>query len=179
MFRLDGADGRPPGTARGWQQAWVLSSIFCSACIVYAFSTMSEQTRGGTPAFPMLPATIVLATGVGLWALWQFVQGSREEDAISLAGAYGRLPGTTGEWRQAWLLISRSCAACGVYASFAINTHASGEAPAVLPSTIVLTGGVGLWALWQFVQGARAGNKIGPDGDKSGHLAAAAIWRQA
>ncbi len=41
----------------------------------------------------------------------------------------------------------------------------------------MLAAGVGLWALWQFVRGGRAGDVISRDGAKSHHLGAAGRWQ--
>jgi ABC-type nickel/cobalt efflux system permease component RcnA len=60
--------------------------------------------------------------------------------------------------REAWLLVPLACATYIAYA------YAAPDLPEAFKScSIVLTGGVGFWALWRFIRGDRAGADIGPD----------------
>jgi len=174
----DGTKSHHLRTAGIWRQAWLLIAILCAVFIVYIVFVMIREDNVSFTSLGL--ATIVLATGVGPWALWQFVRGGRAEDIISRDGAKSHHLRTDGIWRQAWLLIPILCSAWIVYwivyVFLMIRQNFSGGTPFAL-ANIVLATGVGLWALWQFVRGGRAGDNIALDWAKSHFDGAVGRWQ--
>src|SRR5262249_34944049 len=127
----DRAQGNHLGAGGVWRQAWLLLVIFCAALGVLA-ADWYRQTEAYTPFRTSAP--LVLAVGVGLWGLWQFVRGSRAGDIISPDKAKSPSAGTV---RRSWrgFLIGLIVAVC---VSFVL--------PSVgLAEKILLAGGA-LWA---------------------------------
>jgi predicted Ser/Thr protein kinase len=115
-----------------WRQAWLLIPVLCSAWIVFIFFV--NRQNGSVPPFGL--ATIVLAAGVGLWALWQFVRGGRTRDIIRPAKLTKHRFGAAGP--LIFLLCVVSIAAFGCMIVL-LAAKMVGSAMAL---------GCGLWVLW-------------------------------
>jgi ABC-type nickel/cobalt efflux system permease component RcnA len=154
---------RPHARAAGIErQVWLLVPIFCGAFIVHA-GTLYHSPLAGPPWYHRwdvgflyeTPGAMVLAVGVGLWALWQFVLAGRVERFDGHGGSGGHRPRAAGMGRQAWLLITIACAAFIVHAGTLYRAPDAGPFYET-PGPMVLALGIGLWALWQFFRGGRA-----------------------
>jgi hypothetical protein len=154
LISLDGARTHRLGAAEIWRPAWLLVPILCAAFVVEA--VIFYRMPGAGPLYET-PGPIVLAAGVGLWALWQFVRGGRVRDINDHDGAESHHLGAAGIRRQAWLLIPIVCAAVIVHTGTLYRTPDAGPLYQT-PGPLVLALGLALWALWQFVRGGRAGD---------------------
>jgi hypothetical protein len=146
------APGRLAGRS---DQAWLLIALFCAACIVFCFvygiteanrppATVEEinQRRPTPQVLATLAATVFLAAGVGLWALWQFIRELRVDIAVIR--------------HAGWLLIPLVSAAYVVPVAVRLTTRVPEPGQSIsiyVPISLLLAGGVGLWALWRFMRG--------------------------
>jgi len=79
---LDGSRSHPAGTAGKWRRAWLLIPIFCAAllaellCVCFLALVAPPNPAYSISAL-LMPGAVVLAAGVGLWAVWPFIQGGR------------------------------------------------------------------------------------------------------
>ncbi len=144
---VSSASPEPAKAARAgiWHQAWLLIPTFCAALIVHLISQV--------PSYPWdvgrILTMITVAAGVGLWALWQFLRESRVEVGVIRHAA-------------AWLLIASVCAAYVIWVVVGIKSEAlrpGVNIGALVPTSVVLAGIVGLWALWQSVRGPRTSDR--------------------
>jgi hypothetical protein len=105
---------------------------------------------------------IILAAGVGLWAIWQFLRERRIEIGVIRHAA-------------SWLLIASVCA---VYILWLVASMASGilqrwgDFGELLVATGIWAGIVGVWALQQCIRGLRTSDVAihALDGSESGQL---------
>jgi serine/threonine protein kinase len=95
------------GTAAIWRQAWLLIALFCAALFVHSlyWYNVPDPQELRSSIFKS-PAPMLLAVGVGIWALWHFVSGGRAADIIRPERAKSRSAGIAAKWRSPWLLTS-------------------------------------------------------------------------
>jgi predicted Ser/Thr protein kinase len=138
--RRHGAQGHSVSIAGIWRQACLLITLLCTSYFVgVLFSDLPPEIP------PSQAASHFLVASVGLWALWQSIRRHRVQ---------GHSVGIAGIWRQACLLITLLCTSYFVGVLF---SDPPPEIPPLQAASHFLVASVGLWALWQFVRGGRAG----------------------
>ncbi len=146
---------RPGGPAGLGREAWLLLPLLAVALIAADLFIFDPRASSSLVQALMMFLT-VMAIGAGAWGVWRFLREEHEgRPARRAGGATGR---PAVRRNEAWLLVPLACATCIAY------VYADrGLYPTVKACTGTVAAGVGLWALWRFVRGDRAGKVGGSD----------------
>ena len=89
------------------RQSWLLIPLLCATWVAYALTSNSDEPI----PVPYKASSIVLAIGIGLWALWRFLRGDSAEDIVKLDPSKNGHLDAARKMRPRLLLIPIFCAA--------------------------------------------------------------------